>query len=198
MHLDCGFDDRTRGLVVRNVGEHHEDQEQIASPWKARRFLRRCSRTVLFLPTSDPQLWQKPKAPVRPRSPCDPVSPVTSVSVDSDSSARFVVYSLGANGKDDGGNVDIWAMVGRRISAGGRRRSASEVSEARLKPGPTCRSFDEAFEQCPELAGAIEILRMPLHPEDEALRWVLDRFDHSVRCRRSRDQTGPQRPRGAW
>ena len=40
--------------------------------------------------------------------------------------------------------------------------------------------FDEALEQRTELAGAPEVLRMPLDAEAERARRILDRFDHPV------------------
>ena len=42
------------------------------------------------------------------------------------------------------------------------------------------RRLEEAFEQRPELAGAPEVLRVPLDAEAEARRRILDRLDDAV------------------
>ena len=48
------------------------------------------------------------------------------------------------------------------------------------------RRLEEALEQRAELAGAEEVLRVPLDAEAEARRRILDRFDDAVRRRRRR------------
>src|SRR5580765_3268622 len=50
------------------------------------------------------------------------------------------------------------------------------------------RRFEESFEQRAELAGAEEILRVPLDAEAEARRRILDRFDDAVGRGRRRDE----------
>ena len=44
-----------------------------------------------------------------------------------------------------------------------------------------CRRFEEPFEQRTELAGAPEVLGVPLDAEAEARGRILDRFDDAVR-----------------
>src|SRR5260221_4952318 len=64
-----------------------------------------------------------------------------------------------------------------------------EDASQRLAPVRS-RGVDESFEQRPELAGAEEILRMPLDAEAERLRGILDGFDHAVRRRRADNEAG--------
>src|SRR6187549_3705182 len=51
------------------------------------------------------------------------------------------------------------------------------------------RGFDESLEDRSELAGAIEVLGVPLHAEAESTARILDRFNHAIGCSGGHRQT---------
>ena len=64
-----------------------------------------------------------------------------------------------------------------------------------MRLGFRARGVHQAFEQRAELAGPVEVLRMPLHAETEAFGRIFDGFDDAVGRGRAGDEPFSERHR---
>jgi hypothetical protein len=95
----------------------------------------------------------------------------------------YELYSVGRDEKDNGGDIgpdEKTVMPGNVAGTSGSRCRCRQSIR---------RRGDEALEQRTEFAGAVEVLGVPLHAEDEPLRWILDGFDDAVGSRGRGDQS---------
>jgi 23S rRNA (uracil1939-C5)-methyltransferase len=74
-------------------------------------------------------------------------------------------------------HVEVFAVLARPLAS-----SWSPTAEARARR-PLLSGGDEAVEERPELAGAPEVLGVPLHPHAERRAPALHAFDHAIRSR---------------
>lgn len=96
------------------------------------------------------------------------------------------VSSRGSSGEDDPASSTDPFTAGRDRTGASRLvgSSGKVASRARAVPDAIPLSpragLDKPFEQRCKFAGAMKILRVPLHPEAEAARRILNCLDHVV------------------